>query len=434
MAMILDQESVLGSKTELDLFSVPPTQVAIENGSWFEVYPKNTVTSEGPYEFQITPDPLYLDLNRNYLHMVLSITKQDGSALADGTDVGFINLIGKTFFKQCKVWINSNLAYDSSDTYAYRAYLETLLNYGSDAKETHLQGGMYFRDQATKMDAVENEGHKNRVELSKASRHVELMCPIHSDVFNQDRFLLNNIDVRLELHRNTDKFCLTSFAANPDVKINVISMMWYVRKVDVLKSMALGLEAQLARQPAKYPIRRVVVKTMQILGGRRDSPQSIIFNGQVPRRIIIGCLNKDAFYGDFKKNPFNFQNFNIRQVSVTAGGITYPRNPMLLDFANKRYTRAYLSLFEATNSANEDKGNKITYSNFYSGYTFFGFDLSPDSTDGAHWELIKDGSTSIRIEFAEDTPETGIKCVVLGEFDNLMSIDRFRNVYFDYSV
>ena len=435
MAMLLDQDSFLGTKSELDLFSVPPTQVAIEKGSWYECYPKNTVTREGPYEFEITPDPLYLDLNRNYLHMVLSITKRDGSALAQATDIGFINLIGKTFFQRCKIWLNSTLAFDSSDTYAYRAYLETVLNYGSDAKETHLQAGMYFRDQASRMETVENDGHKSRVEYSKLSRHVELMAPVHSDLFNQDRFLLNNMNVRLELHRNSDEFCLMGFANDvPDVKINVVSIMWYVRKIEVLSSMALGIEAQLNRNVAKYPIRRVVVKTMQILGGRRDSPHNVLFSGQIPRRMVIGCLDKDAFYGKVKKNPFNFKNFNIRQISVSAGGVTYPRNPMILDFQNKRYTRAYLSLFEAINTANEDKGNKITYSNFLSGYTLFGFDLSPDHSDGDYWQLIRDGSTSIRIEFGADTPEDGIRVIVLAEFDNLLTIDRFRNVYMDFTA
>ncbi len=435
MAMILDQDSFLATKSELDLFSVPPTQVAIEKGSWFEIYPKNTVTRDGPYEFSLSGDPWYLDLNRNLLHMVLSLTKKDGSALEDTTDVAFINLIGKCFIKQCKVWLNNKLAYDSSDTYAYRAYLETLLNYGSDAKASHLQAGMYYRDTPSKMDEAQNEGHKNRLEFSKGSRHVELMAPIHADPFLQDRFLLNNMEVRLELHRNSDNFCLNSFAAEaPDVQINVVSMVWYVRKVDILKSLALSLERYLLTHTAKFPVRRVVVKTLHIDGGRKDSPNNVIFTGQIPRRMIVGCVDKDAYHGALKKSPFNFKNFSIRQVRVTAGGLTYPRNPMPLDFKNRRYTRAFLSLFDSLNLINEDRSNKIGYSDYHTGYCLFGIDLSADSTDGSHWELVSSGSTSLHIDFDEDTPDTGIKVLILGEFDGVMSVDRYRNCFFDYTV
>ncbi|MCP4486817.1 MAG: hypothetical protein GY820_05790 [Gammaproteobacteria bacterium] len=242
------------------------------------------------------------------------------------------------------------------------------------------------------------------------------------------------MDVRLELHRNSNAFSLLTLTDNQEYKIDIIGMTWFVRKVDILKSFALALETHISKQPAKYPIRRVMVKTLHVDGGRRDTPNNTLFTGQVPRRLIIGCVDKDAFFGHLRKNPFNFKNFGIKQIQVTAGDITYPRNPVVFDFPNKRYTRAFLGLFDAMNSANEDRGNSISYSDFYSGYTLFGFDLSPDCSDGAHWELIREGSTSIRIEFGEDTPQTGIKVVVFAEFDNLMTVDKNRNVFFDYTV
>lgn len=439
MAQILDEQSQLMSKAELDLFSVPPTQVAIDNGEYCEIYPKNTVTNDGPYEFQITRDPLYLDLSRNYLHMVVKLTKGDGTDLdalpaAEGLNGVPINLFGKTFFKQVKVWLNNKLAYDSSDTYAYRTYLESELNYGIDAKNTHMQSAMYYRDQAGIMDTWDNSGHKQRGELVKTSKVFEVMAPVHSDIFNQDRLMLSNMDIRLELHRNSDKFALMSFQDPADVKVNILSMMWFVRKVRILPSEALMIENHLARHVAKYPIRRVVVKTLHIGGGRRDIPTNTLFMGQIPRRIIMGCVDKDAFFGSMSKNPFNFKPYGIRQVQVIAGGKIYPRNPMVLNFEGNQYTRAYLSLFEALNMENENRSNSISYKDYANGYTFFGFDLTPDNADGSHWGLVEDGSTSIKVEFDKDTPAEGLKMVILAEFDGLLSIDRNRNVYFDYSV
>ena len=39
------------TKSELDLFSVPPTQTSMEHGSWVEYHPVTTVTDGSPIEF-----------------------------------------------------------------------------------------------------------------------------------------------------------------------------------------------------------------------------------------------------------------------------------------------------------------------------------------------------------------------------------------------
>jgi len=35
------------TKTELDLFTVPPTQIVVKKGFWNEIHPLNPVTNEG---------------------------------------------------------------------------------------------------------------------------------------------------------------------------------------------------------------------------------------------------------------------------------------------------------------------------------------------------------------------------------------------------
>ena len=176
MSELIDKSSILGTKCELDLFTVPPTQVSIERGFWCEIHPKTTLSSTGPYEFQITRDPNYIDLNSNFLYMVLSITKPDGTGVAKASATEFgvapINVLGKTFFKQIKVWLNNRLAYDSNDTYAYRALFETCLSYGNDAKNSHLQTAMYYKDTAGKMDSIPgNEGIKKRGAIEETARN-----------------------------------------------------------------------------------------------------------------------------------------------------------------------------------------------------------------------------------------------------------------------
>jgi len=42
------------TKSELDLFSVPPTQTSMEQGSWVDYHPLTAVSDGSPIEFDIS--------------------------------------------------------------------------------------------------------------------------------------------------------------------------------------------------------------------------------------------------------------------------------------------------------------------------------------------------------------------------------------------
>jgi len=443
MAQLIDSKSALSGKSELSLFSLPATQVAVEKSYWVEVQPQNGITDEGPYHFHMPPDSLYLDLNKNYIYMQLCIQHADGTNLvhgqqiADGNDpndpaVAPINLLAKTFFRQVKIFLGSRLCYDSDDLYPYRSILETELNYGEEAKKTQLQCAQYFKDTT---DTDQNPGFVARAALYQGSHIVEMMAPICCDLTSQERYMLNRVDLRVELYRHTDPFLIQCYAVNPNhYKIHVHSMKWYVRRIDLLKSSALGLEAILSKNAAKYPVRRVVLTTRHVEGNRRECPSYQVFSGQVPRRMVVALCDARAFHGAYGRDPFFFQPFHISEISITAGGNTYPHHPLTMDFDNGRYMRAFVNLFEALGIAGTDKGSFINYQEFANGKTIFCFDLSADNSSGASWELVAEGSTCLHMKFSQDTPATGIKAICYAEMDNLISIDRARNAYMDYTV
>ena len=99
-------------------------------------------------------------------------------------------------------------------TYAYRANLETLLNYGPAAKESQLTAGMFYKDTAGKMDVADptiavtanaNHGIKKRYEFSKQSRVIEMAGPLFCYVFKSERLLLSFVDLKVILNRNVNE-------------------------------------------------------------------------------------------------------------------------------------------------------------------------------------------------------------------------------------
>nr|CAD2168363.1 unnamed protein product [Meloidogyne enterolobii] len=158
---------------------------------------------------------------------------------------------------------------------------------------------------------------------------------------------------------------------------------------------------------------------------------------QVPRRIILGMVDNKDFVGRQRTTPFYFQHFNLRDISITAGGVTFPAAPYSLDFPKGNYARIYHDMQEAIGYAGSLESNGISmfrYAN--AGYCFFVFNLTNSQEDNGPemFDLIKNGTTSIRMTFNEPVPSGGIVLVAMGEIDSLLMLDRNRTISTDISV
>ena len=63
--------------------------------------------------------------------------------------------------------------------------------------------------------------------------------------------------------------------------------------------------------------------------------------------------------------------------------------------------------------------------------TLYGFDLTADLSEDDHFNLAKDGTVRVDVKFSVALANT-INVVVYAEFENILEIDRNRNVIFDY--
>ena len=75
----------------------------------------------------------YLDLANTMLHVEANVTRADGAALDLADPVGPVNNWLHSLFSQVDVYLNGTIVIPSTNTYAYRAYIQTLLSYGTDA-------------------------------------------------------------------------------------------------------------------------------------------------------------------------------------------------------------------------------------------------------------------------------------------------------------
>lgn len=371
----------------------------------------------------------YLDLSASYFQLGIKVTKSDGVDLDDTTAIALINLIGQTIFSQLDVHLNDVLIPDASNLYHYRAMFETLLSYGTEAKKFQLTMALYYEDTAGTMNTLadNNIGFKNRKAFSAKSRTIQLIGRFHSDMFFQNQYLLNGVDLRIKLLRNTDTLVLMA-ATNSDFKVKIENASLFIRKVKINNGIYLKHLESLDKQlrPAIYPIRRVHMKTFRISTGSLSYNEDNIFNGVLPKRIIMGFVSAERFEGTYVKNPFNFEHKELKYASILIDGKMAPQKPLISDLTNKLSLRNYFSLLESTGQAFIDDGLDIDRNEYNSGYSLLCFDLTPDLEEGNCYHIVKKGNIRLELKFdcALDEP---INVIVYSEFDGAIKIDKNRS-------
>ena len=332
----------------------------------------------------------------------------------------------------------------ATGAYAYRAYLETLLNYGPAAKKSQLTASLYYKDKAGKMDTRDptladdaanvNPGLNARYQFNKESGTIEMAGPLFCDVFMTERLLLSFVDLKIILNRNSDAFCVMSDVANPDQKVKLADAYLKLRKVKVSPNVSVAHELALKKGPAIYPIRRVECKSFIVPAGNPSLRKDNIFNGLVPKSFVFGLVDSAAFNRDYTKNPFNFKHLNVSSIAVTVNGEDMPFKPLQLSYGNNpKYIEAYTTLFSGTGKMYYDVGNDISREEFPNGYAIYAFDLTPDMCSSAdHFNTIQRGNLAVDILFS-NAPAAAASLVCYGEFENTIHIDSERDVIYDYS-
>ena len=192
---------------------------------------------------------------------------------------------------------------------------------------------MYYKDTAGSMDEiaavaddVANKGLKARTLLTKGNIIDDMVGIIHSDLFFQDKYLLNNINFRIRLVCSKDSFCSMG-AEDATFKVKIHECKLIVKKIRLSPSIFLAHAKALELGNAKYPIRRAICETFTVPRGNLGAYQENLFSGQLPTRIVIRCVDDNSFNGAFHKNPFNIKHFNLTQLKIYLDGQLQSLNP-----------------------------------------------------------------------------------------------------------
>ena len=493
-------------KSELDLFTIPPTQTAVEDGIYDTILPNSGFETNNNIEFRIPGDSVhYIDLSATELYADVEvlgatgtapvITPKEMLAAANKPVLPVCNLL-HSMFKNITVRFNTTIVEQTQDLYPYRSYLEDTLNHDHEAKNSFLVTQLYAKDTAGQFNnmamydetgfvtlpetlpyalaadtaatppavkgqwlytaaTVVDEGTKSGARKLNVAYQADtnmganyrrkqllkntlLKGKFHLDTFNMNRYLLNSVDVNLQMTRSSNEFCLkyqngadaTSSTVNSSIQIKLRKIYIKIRRVRVSPSIMLDHAMQLTKTNAKYPLKKVIMKQINMSLNSVVQTLSNIHTGIMPNRIVIGLIKTaSSGSGSVLMNPFEFGQYKLESLAIKISSQNVPYSTPL-EFKQNTVTEAYNSLFAGL----REHPNDISIDDYNQGYFILCFDLTPDLCSSEHYNILKDGNLEVVMRFTDDSDFKNVPLSLLMymEFDNVLEISQNRNIICNY--
>ena len=423
--------------SELALFDLPPTQTAVENIYYQDVLPLSQVSNDSPVEFVISGQNgmEYIDMKNTLIYVKARIKKADGTAIDGDIDTAPINFFLPGLFSNLDISLQGKTVVSTTNHYAYKAYIQTLLQYGYDAKSSQLTTQLWSKDTEGAMNDVDavngsNYSMKRRAQLFQGDKCVDLQGPLYHDLFKMNRYLLNQVSVNVKLYKSRPEFCLVSNAASPSYKVVFEDIRLRVAKVRVNPAVIYAQSQALSVTNAKYPFTQTIVKQMTIPSGSTNFTYDNIFQGMRPNFVCVGFVLAEAASGAYKQNPWYFQHFNVSNIGLYVDGIPVNGNPLKLNYDSSSGTdtiHVLTNMFTSTGKWLNDSGINLDRGDIAEGYALYTFNLEPTFQDSQYLTLLKQGNVRFEATFKQALAKT-ITCIIYAEYPGYFEINSARDI------
>lgn len=395
---LIHPHSCPAAKSELVLNHVPPTQASIIRSDVIEYRPLSAISGDTPLiEFLIPAmADRYTDLDDLFLYVKFSY---EVSGLKQGELVCPVNNLLHSMFSKVDMTLQDKSITSSSQHYAYKSYMEKLLGYGEDAKETYARTAGWMRDSDfSKPDA-------RRAAAMKEKTTIELMDRLHLDLCSQERLMLNGVQIKISLQTHRPSFYFQASSKTDSIsKVTFEHVALFAKHVEVSEMQASAHRASLLKSPALYPISRNEIRQFVLSKGEQNRSLDNVVQGQLPRRLFVMLVKNAAENGDISLNPFNFEHFNLNFLACYLNGDQFPGIPYQPDFSKGICSREYFDLFRSLNQLSAKPNLDIKLDEFKNGFTIYGINFAADSSDpiDGHYNPLRRGNLRIDLRFIKE--------------------------------
>ena len=162
----------------------------------------------------------------------------------------------------------------------------------------------------------------------KASKNMYTIARIHSEIFEQPKLLPPNTVLDIDFDRHNSDFLLLTKHNNRNYILKMESCKVLTRSVDMHEEITAEIDSvSISGRSMLYPVHRV--KMMYYSCGPNVVELSnfnllTMESNLLPCRIIVVMVREDAVHGNYNRDPFNYQHFNLAEFSLKAGSEQIP--------------------------------------------------------------------------------------------------------------
>ena len=234
-------------------------------------------------------------------------------------------------------------------------------------KTSQLTSQLFFEDSPGHIDdndpkTGQNEGFLKRTAMFRGGKLVQMISNINHDLFQLDRYILNQVAINLKFYRAKPEFYLMSYAIETNYKIKIEEMVLNICKVQVNPAVVYAQSRILQTTNAKYPFLKTEVRVAAISQGQSNFGIDNVCQGSKPNRIVLDFVKGKSVSGSFSTSPWNFEAFDLVDVNVSVDVIPAYGNPIRLHFDSMNGTycvEAFHWMLRSSGQWLNDRGNQL---------------------------------------------------------------------------
>ena len=421
--------------SSLHIWDPTPTQTAIEETRVVEIYPTSSIESSDTVSFIIPAMEKYMLDKVDIITDLRVLTAANGNP-AENTNVSHVPHLAAALWRNVNVTIgNVAMAQSFDNSYTMFKFWDTVLHNRSGSHpilvekegllidwvhtKAHSEDIVYFPDNAETKPV--NANGQIRAKRIQQGRQLSLISPFDIPIFNQDKLLPPNLEIRVSLTKNPSGFILMGAANTTEkVKLDKVALRCTFQKPSqVVISI---IEERLANENAIYHADRKIMSLHPITAGSTETIIDNIFSGVLPYYAIIGVQDRTALGSNRTKNPFTLHPMDSVQL-FTNGQEHFP---VPVERSTHNIGLMYNAFLEQSGFMNQ--GDTLL-THYYGAYPAMAFDLTQDASQNQRsLNLVKSGAARLVIGFENAAPADQV-LMVLAWYEQVVEISSDRQVH-----
>ena len=305
----------------------------------------------------------------------------------DRGKVTLINHYADALFKSITVTVNGAVVtFVNTTEYPFKAWLENITTFSPEAAKNQLSPSGYLPETLDMFDDITKGGNKTRSEyLTTKNGKIGFSTPLHCDIFQHGRIMMDNCGIQLDCERSSDNFLLltdsTSIGSGDvptkyRVALHECRLSW--KKISIRPEIKHDIDSALSTgKRVRYPINRVMMKWAQIPQKTQDFSYNLVsHNNMLPYMIVCGLFREKSMLGETKSTPFNVMDYKVDSFEFKYNEVSLPHSMYAQDNSNDdnmSYLRNYAEFIDNINAGRYNSANLITPEMWRKHYHFVSF-------------------------------------------------------------